>query len=381
MIREKLRTLVKEYSERNKRNNCSAVYSVTNSHGFMSSTDYFSKEVFSKDLSTYKIVRRGMIAYNPSRINVGSVAVQRAKETVIVSPLYVVFSVDENKILPEFLTYFLHSDTGLQQIAAHTSGSVRDSLKFGALQDIEINLYSIEEQREIIAKLQKVDDLLECQRTVLKRLDDLVKSQFIEMFGHPQINEKGYPLLTVEDVIEFQGGSQPDKSYFEYEKTENNVRLIQIRDYKTDKFLTYIPKNLVRRYCYPDDIMIGRYGPPIFQILQGIEGAFNVALMKATPKRGNREFVRYFLKQDCLLHYLEGLSKRTAGQDGIQMDKLKKYPFPYPPIELQNQFAAFVEQTDKSKVLMERCIFLVNTLRKVEKTKGICYNIASKEVV
>ena len=349
MIREKLRTLVKEYSERNKRNNCSAVYSVTNSHGFMSSTDYFSKEVFSKDLSTYKIVRRGMIAYNPSRINVGSVAVQRAKETVIVSPLYVVFSVDENKILPEFLTYFLHSDTGLQQIAAHTSGSVRDSLKFGALQDIEINLYSIEEQREIIAKLQKVDDLLECQRTVLKRLDDLVKSQFIEMFGHPQINEKGYPLLTVEDVIEFQGGSQPDKSYFEYEKTENNVRLIQIRDYKTDKFLTYIPKNLVRRYCYPDDIMIGRYGPPIFQILQGIEGAFNVALMKATPKRGNREFVRYFLKQDCLLHYLEGLSKRTAGQDGIQMDKLKKYPFPYPPIELQNQFAAFVEQTDKSK--------------------------------
>ncbi len=353
MIREKLRTLVKEYSERNKRNNCSAVYSVTNSHGFMSSTDYFSKEVFSKDLSTYKIVRRGMIAYNPSRINVGSVAVQRAKETVIVSPLYVVFSVDENKILPEFLTYFLHSDTGLQQIAAHTSGSVRDSLKFGALQDIEINLYSIEEQREIIAKLQKVDDLLECQRTVLKRLDDLVKSQFIEMFGHPQINEKGYPLLTVEDVIEFQGGSQPDKSYFEYEKTENNVRLIQIRDYKTDKFLTYIPKNLVRRYCYPDDIMIGRYGPPIFQILQGIEGAFNVALMKATPKRGNREFVRYFLKQDCLLHYLEGLSKRTAGQDGIQMDKLKKYPFPYPPIELQNQFAAFVEQTDKSKNVYE----------------------------
>ena len=98
-------------------------------------------------------------------------------------------------------------------------------------------------------------------------------------------------------------------------------------------------------------------------------------------RSGNREFVRYFLKQDCLLHYLEGLSKRTAGQDGIQMDKLKKYPFPYPPIELQNQFAAFVEQTDKSKVLMERCIFLVNTLRKVEKTKGICYNIASKEVV
>ena len=85
--------------------------------------------------------------------------------------------------------------------------------------------------------------------------------------------------------------------------------------------------------------------------------------MKATPKRGNREFVRYFLKQDCLLHYLEGLSKRTAGQDGIQMDKLKKYPFPYPPIELQNQFAAFVEQTDKSKFRIKQ------SLEKLE----ICY--------
>ena len=96
--------------------------------------------------------------------------------------------------------------------------------------------------------------------------------------------------------------------------------------------------------------MIGRYGPPIFQILKGIEGSFNVALMKATAKMGNREFVRQFLKQDCLLEYLEGLSKRTAGQDGIQMDKLKAYPFPYPPMELQEQFAAFVEQTDKSKL-------------------------------
>ena len=183
MRREKLRTLVREYSERNRHNDCSGVYSVTNSHGFMPSTDYFSKEVFSKDLSTYKVVKRGMIAYNPSRINVGSVAVQRERETVIVSPLYVVFSVDESKILPEFLTYFLHSDEGLQQIAANTSGSVRDSLKFSALQNIEINLYSIEEQQEIIAILNKFDKLLHDEREALQKINDLVKSQFIEMFG------------------------------------------------------------------------------------------------------------------------------------------------------------------------------------------------------
>lgn len=110
MIKKKILTLVTEHSERNRQRGCNAVYSVTNSQGFVPSTDYFSKEVFSKDLSTYKIVENGMIAYNPSRINVGSVAVQRAADKVIVSPLYVVFSVKSDELLPEFLTYFLHSD-------------------------------------------------------------------------------------------------------------------------------------------------------------------------------------------------------------------------------------------------------------------------------
>ena len=175
------------------------------------------------------------------------------------------------------------------------------------------------------------------------------KSRFIELFGDPVLNQKGFPCYTVNDIIDFQGGSQPDKKYFEYTPSESNIRLIQIRDYKTDKYITYIPKAMAKRFCTADDIMIGRYGPPIFQILKGIEGSFNVALMKATPKKGNKEFIRHFLKQDCLLHYLEGLSQRTAGQDGIQMDKLKAYPFPYPPMELQNEFAAFVEHTDKLK--------------------------------
>ena len=113
---------------------------------------------------------------------------------------------------------------------------------------------------------------------------------------------------------------------------------------------------MAKRFCTADDIMIGRYGPPIFQILKGIEGSFNVALMKATPKQGNREFIREFLKQDCLLEYLEGLSQRTAGQDGIQMDKLKAYPFPYPPIALQDRFAAFVAEVDKSSLCLHFAI-------------------------
>ena len=235
---------------------------------------------------------------------------------------------------------------------------------FKWLKEAKIPLPTTQEQKYIVAVLDKVNDLIALQKQQLNELDTLIKSRFIEMFGDPVTNPKGFPCYTVGEVIEFQGGSQPDKKYFEYEPTTDNIRLIQIRDYKSDKYITYIPKTMAKRFCTADDIMIGRYGPPIFQILKGIEGSFNVALMKATPKMGNREFVRQFLKQDCLLGYLEGLSKRTAGQDGIQMDKLKAYPFPYPPMTLQAQFATFAEQTDKSKLQVQQSLEKLENLKK-----------------
>lgn len=235
---------------------------------------------------------------------------------------------------------------------------------FKWLKGIDIPNHSSLEQKQIVEELDKVSLLIEQRNQQLSKLDELVKARFVELFGDPILNQKGFPVYRMDEVVEFQGGSQPDKKYFEYEPTEDNIRLIQIRDYKTDKYITYIPKSMAKRFCSAADIMIGRYGPPIFQILQGIEGSFNVALMKATPKIGNREFIRQFLKQDCLLEYLEGLSKRTAGQDGIQMDKLKEYPFPMPPVELQEEFEKFIKQIDKSKFEVQQSLEKLETLKK-----------------
>jgi type I restriction enzyme S subunit len=91
--------------------------------------------------------------------------------------------------------------------------------------------------------------------------------------------------LRIEDVCEFVGGSQPPKSRFKYSLSDGYVRFIQIRDYKGDGFVTYIPQNSTTKFCNEKDIMIGRYGPPVFQICRGISGAYNVALMKAIPKK------------------------------------------------------------------------------------------------
>ena len=255
-------------------------------------------------------------------------------------------------LLPKYLYYFCVKFDFLKLNKAVTIPSLTKS----DILKIEINIPKIEKQQKIVSTLDTLQSIITHRRTQLEKLDLLVKARFVEMFGNPELNQKGFPMFRMDEVVNFQGGSQPDKKYFEYEKTDDNIRLIQIRDYKTDKYITYIPKSMAKRFCSADDIMIGRYGPPIFQILQGIEGSFNVALMKATPKMGNKEFIRYFLKQDCLLRYLEGMSKRTAGQDGIQMDKLKAYPFPMPPLTLQTQFADFVKQVDKSKATVQKAL-------------------------
>ncbi len=254
-----------------------------------------------------------------------------------------------DKINNRYLYWFLKGNT--EYLNSLGRGATFKEISKSIVSEIEINVPDLNEQAVAVANLEKISRIIALRRQELSTLDNLIKARFVEMFGTPYGNEKGFPMLTVDDVIEFTGGAQPDKKYFEYEPTEDNIRLIQIRDYRTDNYITYIPKSMAKRFCDADDIMIGRYGPPIFQILKGIEGSYNVALMKATPKMGNKEFIRYFLKQECLFNYLDGLSQRTAGQSGIEMPALKAYPFPYPPIELQEKFEQFANQVDKSKFM------------------------------
>lgn len=156
----------------------------------------------------------------------------------------------------------------------------------------------------------------------------------------------------VGDLIEFEGGSQPDKSVFNSSQKPGYVRLIQIRDYKSDRFETYIPRHLARRFCSADDIMIGRYGPPIFQVLRGLAGAYNVALIKALPQPEiTRHYAYYFLKQDKLFAFIERLSQRSSGQTGVDLKELRAYPLPLPPTRAEQE--AITEALSDADALIE----------------------------
>ena len=310
--------------------NKTGAYPIYGAAGYLGNVDFYHQ-----DKPYVAVVKDGA--------GIGRTTLHPAKSSVIGTMQYLL---PKSNVLPEYLYYVVQ----YMHLEKYFTGATIPHIYFKDYKAEQFNLDAMERQKEIVASLQKVETLIKVRQQQLQKLDELVKARFVELFGDPILNQKQFPVYRMDEVVEFQGGSQPDKKFFEYEPTDDNIRLIQIRDYKTDKFITYIPRAMAKRFCTADDIMIGRYGPPIFQILQGIEGSFNVALMKATPKKGNKEFVRQFLKQECLLDYLEGMSKRTAGQDGIQMDKLKAYPFPLPPVELQNQFEKFANQVDKSKL-------------------------------
>ena len=164
-------------------------------------------------------------------------------------------------------------------------------------------------------------------------------------YAHAITAPKVWTAMRFDEAIDLVGGSQPPKAVFSDVEQDGYVRLIQIRDYKSDKYKTHIPRELARRFCSSSDVMIGRYGPPIFQILRGLEGAYNVALMKAVPRQDiySNDYLFYFLQKPDLLRYVEAGSDRTAGQDGVNKDHLIKYPVFAPPIEEQTEIVRRVE--------------------------------------
>lgn len=177
---------------------------------------------------------------------------------------------------------------------------------------------------------------------------------------------KVWKTITIGDGFKFSGGSQPAKKHFVYQNKPGYIRLLQTRDFKTDDHETYIPEKLANKKCNKDDIIIGRYGPPLFQVFRGKEGAYNVALIKAIPNEKiiNKDYAFYFLSQRDLRDYLEGLSQRSGGQTGIEMDKLLKYPLVLPPIDKQKEIVDILSTWDETLYHLDELIFKSKKKRK-----------------
>jgi len=164
-----------EVSERNKDSKVPNVLSVTNSRGFINQSDQFDRSVASEDASNYKIVRKGQFAYNPSRVNVGSLDLLRNFEIGILSPMYVVFETNKAHLLPEYFYFQLKSQWFYGHIPMFVQGSVRDSLSFDGLCSMKFFVPSLEEQTAIAQVLQAADKEISLLKAKAEKLREQKK--------------------------------------------------------------------------------------------------------------------------------------------------------------------------------------------------------------
>lgn len=339
--------LISEYSVRNKKSEDIPVYSVTNDRGFC--TGYFSKEVASKDKSTYKIVPRGYFAYNPSRINVGSVDWQNCEDRVIVSPLYVVFSISE-QLDQQYFLHYLKSDIMLNYIKEYAAGSVRDNLKLSDLGKLPVNLRPLDEQRRIAAVLDKVSDLIAKRRQQLEKLDLLVKARFVEMFGDPVYNSKGLPTERGIDFFKLSNGKfVPENKRFES----------GIPAYGGNGISWHTNESIIQN----DTLVVGRVG---FQ-------SGNVHFVKGPLWiTDNAMYISYYNAEKYDLQFLYALMEHidfTRFQDAGDLKKITQKPFMNmeyirPTLLQQKEYVSFFERTGEAKRTINESLTKLETLKK-----------------
>ena len=378
-----LGNFVTEYSARNKNNEDIPVYSVTNSQGFC--REYFGKEVASKDKTTYKIVPYGYFAYNPSRINVGSVDWQRCETQVIVSPLYNVFSVSD-ELDRQFLYYFLKSNIGRQMIRAKAAGSVRDNLKLDMLKEITIPESSLDDQRHCTATLDNLQYLIEFRKKQLKELDNLVKARFVEMFGDVIRNSKSWEIRVLADIASSRLGkmldtkqqtgecSYPYLANFNVQWFRFNTENLNQMDFNEEDRIEFELQNGDLLVCEGGEI--GRCAVWHNEIQPCF---FQKALHRVRCNRQivHPDYLGWWFKYNCDhdgFATIAGAKATIAHLPGV---KLKQLRVAIPPLELQEQFAAFVKQTDKSKVV--EAIYKTNTLFNITLNGGNRYDIRANE--
>ena len=359
---------ISEFSVKNHLDESIPVYSVTNDRGFCSG--YFNKDVASKDKTTYKIVPHGYFAYNPSRINVGSIAWQNSAERVIVSPLYVVFKVSD-KLDRQYLLHYLKSDVGMTFIKAHAAGSVRDSLKFSDLKELPIHVVPLEKQRKIARTLDKLDALISQCHQQANSFDTLVKSQFVEMFG-------GYTeTAKLSDVATISGGltksTKRDKLPLRmpYLRVANvsfaSIDVSEMLDIGlTDEEYS---KTLLQR---GDLLFVEGNGSPdqIGRVAiwenQVVSCVHQNHLIKSRFNKGLviPSFAMHYFMSHRGREQIKGKAVSTSGLYTLSVSKISNLMLPVPPLDLQEHFAAFVAQVDKSKVEIQKAIDQLEILKK-----------------
>lgn len=354
----KLKELIKEVNERNKGEKVKRVLSVTNSRGFMNQEEYFEGTVHSTDISNYKIVRKNQFAYNPSRVNVGSIDILNNYEEGALSPMYVIFEVDKEKLLPEYFKYYFQTNRFLENVKNNTQGSVRNSLSFKALADFDYLLPPIEEQEKIVKILKNIDNIIEKLIYEISLIDYQNKNYIKKLLDNDKINEiECVKLKEISSII--TKGTTPKKF------TNDGIRFVKIEalngeniDNEKCSFITqdehigYLKRSMLEE----NDILFAIAGATIGKCAivkkENLPANTNQAL--SIIRLNNKQDSKYIIKilESSLMKKYISMNLTVGAQPNLNLEQIGNFKIPKLNKEKRDKFLKVINLYENKIMLL-----------------------------
>ena len=270
----------------------------------------------------------------------------------------------KNGVENKYVYYFVSSPAFMDYILEQSVGCAQPNISIKQLCAIEFYLPNLKEQKEIVGKLDKVYNLIALRREQLSKLDELVKARFVEMFGLPVSNTMNWETEKMQSIAPAQNylGEMPDEVWL------LNLDMIESQ---TGRIIDYliVPKDEIgNSTCVFDDstVLYSKLRPYLNKVVIPNRCGYatsELVPLKPNSSKLNREYLAYMLRSD---EFVTMISEKVAGakMPRVSMNDFRNFEVPIPPIELQNEFANFVKQIDKSKFEIQQSLEKLETLKK-----------------
>lgn len=270
------------------------------------------------------------------------------------------------KIEPRYVGYFLRTPYYRSTISNLVCGANINNLKNEHIDELLIPMPSREIQQKVVNILDKSQELIDKRKKQIEALDELVKSQFIEMFGDPITNRKGWEKGKIADIIiKTQYGTSnkanEENGQFKILRMGNityngqfdfsDMKYIDLTEDEQKKYLVYKGEVLFNRTNSKE--LVGKTA--VYK--ENKPMAYAGYLVKAIPnERATGEFIAAYMNTKYVKSKLLNMAKNIVGMANINAEEFKKIDIYIPPIELQNEYIKFIEQVDKLKFEMEKSL-------------------------
>ena len=363
-----LGTLIKQAKTVRCGSNDYPVLSMTMHDGLVFQNDKFKKTIASKDRSDYKVVKRNQLVIS-FPIDEGVLAAQRIVDAGIVSPAYGIWDIDQGSILPEFLEYALRCDRALSYYKANLRGSTarRRNLPTPVLLAYTVPLPDVSEQKFILNVIRKSRQIINNRSKELQKLDELVKARFVELFGNPVINNKGWNVSDLGQLtIKIGSGATPKGGKEAYQT--DGISLIRSMNVHNGKFeykeLAHISDEQAARLenvaVEENDVLLNITGASVARSC--------VVPTNVLPARVNQhvciirckdsimpDFINSLLIDDNYQDLIWSIAGSGATREAITKQQVESLQIILPPISKQEEFSKFINRVDKSKLLQFFC--------------------------